>query len=92
MGQPDWRALSVPLEKRLMYTVQDGRLYLTWRITFNTHNEVGDDFLVWVNARNCTHVVAAAPAKMWQWVPSLEAYKMEQKRLFKEERGIDIAL
>lgn len=73
----------------MVYTVQDGRLYLTWRLTFNLKYKVGDDFTVWVNARNCTEIVAAAPAEMGLYVPSLEEFSNQQFRLF-EDRGLPI--
>lgn len=70
--------------------MQDGRVYLTWRVTFNLKDKVGDDFNVWVNARDCTQIVAAAPAEMGLFVKSLEDFSNEQVRLF-EDRGLPIA-
>lgn len=73
-----------------VYTVQDGRLYLTWRLRFDTQNEVADDFYVWINARNCSEVVAVASAKQGRFTKTLDEFKKEQVRLFKEMKGIDL--
>ena len=69
--------------------MQDGRLFLTWRITFDLTDEVGDDFRVWVDARNCTQIVAAAPAEMDSFTHSLDDFITQQVQLF-EDRGIAI--
>lgn len=91
LNHPFWWALHPEhTDFDTVYTVQDGRLYLTWRLKFNTKEEVGDDFYVWINARNCSEVVAAASSKMDPYVRDLEGFKKEQVRLFKEERGIDL--
>lgn len=89
LEQPFWDALYPAKEYKLVYTVQDGALYLTWRITFNLKDKVGDDFFVWVNARNCTQIIAAAPAEMQLWVKSQEEYYDRYAKLFKD-RGITI--
>lgn len=78
------------MKAEVVYTVQDGRLFLTWRLRFNLQEEVGDDFYVWINARNCSEVVAAASAGMDPYVSDLAGFKKELTRLFKEERGIDL--
>lgn len=75
----------------MVYTVQKGRLYLTWRVTFNLKDKVGDDFIVWVNARNCTQIVAAAPAKMDLYISSLMDYANAQKKLARD-RGVELIL
>lgn len=89
LNQPFWEALYPPKEYKLVYTVQDGRLYLTWRITFNLVDKVGDDFIAWVDARNCDKIVAAAPAKLDNYVKSLEDFSKAQWQMF-EERGLPI--
>ncbi|KAG8164341.1 hypothetical protein KVR01_006259 [Diaporthe batatas] len=88
MKQPFWSALDAP-EYELVYTVQDGSLYLTWRLKFDLQKQVGDDFWVWVNARNCSEVIAAAPGKMNPHTSSLSHFQKEQRKLF-DERGIPL--
>lgn len=88
MNQPLWSALNVP-DYQTVYTVQDGRLYLTWRLKFDLKEQVGDDFYVWINARNCSEVVAAAPAKMKFDTRSLAEFEHERRKLF-GERGIPL--
>ncbi|KAI7778042.1 hypothetical protein LA080_002679 [Diaporthe eres] len=82
LNQPFWDALYPPKESKLLYTVQDGRLYLTWRVTFNLKEKVGDDFIVWIDARDCRRVVAAAPAKMDLFIKSLEDFDKASDQLF----------
>ncbi|POS70457.1 hypothetical protein DHEL01_v211150 [Diaporthe helianthi] len=88
LNQPFWSALNTP-EYHLIYTVQDGRLYLTWRFKFDLKKHVDDNFFVWVNARNCSDIVAAASEQMDFHTISLYDFKKEQRRLM-EERGIDL--
>lgn len=87
LKQPMWDALSAPSEYKEVHTVQDGLIYLAWRVTFNTTYEVGDDFVVWVNARNCSEVIAAAPRSMGLYTKSLEEFSNNQVQLFKD-RGL----
>lgn len=89
LKQPFWDALYPAKQYSLVYTVQDGRLYLTWRLLFNLKDKVGDDFIVWVNARNCTQIVAAAPREMGLYVKSQEEYHDRAAKLF-NDRGITI--
>lgn len=76
-----------PKESKLVYTVQDGRLYLTWRVTFNLKEKVGDDFIVWIDARDCRRVIAAAPAEIDLYTKSLEDFDKASDQLFLD-RGI----
>lgn len=89
LQQPFWEALYPWKEHKLVYTVQDGRLYLTWRLTFNLKDKVSDDFIVWVNARDCNQIVAAAPAEMDLYTKSLKDFHKAQKELAKA-RGLKI--
>ncbi|KAG6354429.1 hypothetical protein INS49_004446 [Diaporthe citri] len=82
LNQPFWDALYPAKEYKLVYTVQDGRLYLTWRVTFNLKDKVGDDWVVWVNALDCSQVVAVAPANMDHYMKSLEDFDNAQDQLF----------
>lgn len=84
LKQPLWDALYPAKEYKLVYTVQDGQLYLTWRVVFDLKAQVADDFIVWVNARNCTQIVAAASAKMDLYTPDLEHYRDQLVELIKE--------
>lgn len=86
MNEPLLSALNSP-DYQTVYTVQDGRLYLTWRLKFDLTEQVGDYFYVWINARNCSEVVAAAPAQMDFYTRSLAEFQKEQRRLF-HVRGI----
>lgn len=69
--------------------MQDGLIYLAWRVTFNTTDEVGDDFVVWVNARNCSEIIAAAPGSMGLYTKSREDFSKQQVQLFRD-RGLPI--
>ncbi|KAJ0124231.1 hypothetical protein J7T55_005569 [Diaporthe amygdali] len=88
LKQPGWEELYPPAEYNIMYTVHRGKLYLTWRIRFDLTQEVDDEFVVWVSARDCKHIVAAASIHQ-RLALTLEDVIDDQKRLFKE-RGIPL--
>lgn len=88
MKQPDWEPLF-PAEYNQVHTVQDGQLYLAWVITFKLKGVVGDDFNVWVNARDCRHIIAASSASITDSVLTRDEFVQQQVQLFKD-RGIPV--
>ncbi|KAL1850951.1 hypothetical protein Daus18300_012742 [Diaporthe australafricana] len=87
MKQPDWEPLF-PADYNLVYTVQDGQLYLAWAITFRLKYILGDNFNVWVNARDCKHIISASSASIATSVRTRDEFVQQQIRLF-QDRGIN---